>query len=402
MMKCYFSSDINKDEYDEFIINHASSFMQTSSWKEVKSNWKSYLCGLYQDNKLKGVCLILEKKLFLNINLFYIPRGYVLDSSNKELLEEFTKEIKKFSKLHHAYAVKLDPNFCVKEELNIENTYNYYEKDIENKHQNLLRLGYHHKGYKKEIDAYLQPRYQMMIPLCDSNKYPYTKEEIKKNCKKKVAGYFGSYHEKRGVFFTKSNDIKDLDEFMKVIKLTEKRQNISLRNKEYFESILNNLDAYIFLGKLNLNIYLKYLKEENKDLDDIKLVEDLLKEGQNIITLSTAIVIFPINKVGIRTSEYLYAANNLLFAKLNVSVGLVYDICLESLEKKCDFCNLGGVSGYLNDHLYTFKSKFNSNVVEYVGEYDLIINKFLYYPIDLLLPLIKKVIKVGRKCLKRD
>jgi serine/alanine adding enzyme len=67
------------------------------------------------------------------------------------------------------------------------------------------------------------------------------------------------------------------------------------------------------------------------------------------------------------------------------------------MKQHCHYCNLGGVDGNLNDHLTTFKSKFNPVVVEYVGEFDLVINKLIYFAFEKFLPSIKRIIKRIRR-----
>jgi serine/alanine adding enzyme len=60
--------------------------------------------------------LILIRSLPLGIKLFYVPKGYVIDFENQELVIVFTKEIIKEVKEKSGYVLKLDPNFCVTEE----------------------------------------------------------------------------------------------------------------------------------------------------------------------------------------------------------------------------------------------------------------------------------------------
>ena len=62
-----FTSDLKKQEYDEFVKNYSmASFMQEYNWSKIKNNWKSFHCGLYKNKKLIGVCLILVKNIFKN------------------------------------------------------------------------------------------------------------------------------------------------------------------------------------------------------------------------------------------------------------------------------------------------------------------------------------------------
>ena len=73
---------------------------------------------------------------------------------------------------------------------------------------------------------------------------------------------------------------------------------------------------------------------------------------------------------------------------------MFYRLCY-CLDKFCDYCDLGGIDGSFEDHLSTFKSKFNPNVLELVGEYDLIINKFWYKVFNMLMS-IRKFIRSKR------
>ncbi len=403
-MKYTFKTNLSQKEYTEFIKNNNSvSFMQEYNWGDIKVDWEHLHCGLYQDKKLVGVCLILIRTFPMGIKLFYIPRGFVTDFTNQELVSTFTQELKKLAKKHHAYSVKIDPYFCINEysikEIEKKETFNvptYYSNDYQKKHRNLLQAGFRHHGFTMKIEQSQQPRFNMSIPLIHLDGTFCTEQEIKTSFKKRVRDYLGNYHTNRGVFFEHTNDISRLDEFMEIIEKTEARQNIVLRNKEYFTHIMKKFNAYLFFGKLDLCQYLTFLKEKGKE-SEIKEVENLIEKGNKIINLSAALVILPQNENGVRTSEYLYAGNDLKFAKLNVSYGLVYDICKFSLEQKCHYCNLGGVEGTLDDHLTSFKSKFNAIVWEYAGEYDLIINKFTYYPIEKFLPIAKKVYRKIKK-----
>lgn len=397
-MNYQFKTNVKEKEYQSFIKNNSAvSFMQEYPWGDIKVDWEHLHCGLYQDNKLVAVCLILIRTFPLGIKLFYIPRGYVIDFENKELVDVFTKEIKKLAKQYHAYSVKIDPNFCIKEysskELDSTDKFKVptiYSKHYQLKNQNLLKAGFHHHKLTTKIDDSQQPRFNMSVALVGDSFEPLDDAQIKTSFKKRIREYLGNYHDKRGVFFEHTNDVNRIDEFMDIINKTEARQNIILRNKDYFIHIMKKFDAYLFFGKVNLEEYLTFLKQKGKP-KEIEEVENLIAKGNKIINLSTALVILPKNVKGIRTSEYLYAGNDLQFAKLNVSYGLVYDICKFSAKQNCHFCNLGGVSGTLDDHLTTFKSRFNAIIWEFAGEYDLIIHPILYYPIEKLLPIAKKI-----------
>ena len=394
-----FTSNLQKEEYDAFVENYSmASFMQEYNWSNIKDNWGNFHCGLYKNDKLIGVCLILIKKV-KNLKLFYIPRGYLIDFTNYDDLKEMTFNIKKLAKENKAYVVKIDPNFCISDNSfkNEEVEHNYSNNYII-KNKNLLKLGYKNTGVHKEFGKNLQPQYNIFAPIVDKNNKLMDTEEILKTYKSKFKYYLGDFHSKRGIFFERSENINDLDKFINLIRITEKKQNINLRNKEYFLKLLNNFKnrAYLFFGNIDLTKYLKFLKENNSSIEEIKEIELLIKEQGNILTLSTGLLLLPANNKGIKTSEYLYAGNSLLLNKLNVSAGLVFEMIKFSRQNECHYCNLGGVDGNLSDNLTTFKQKFNGRIMEFCGEYDLPIS-FIYYPIRILYPLLLKIYKLIKK-----
>ena len=225
-----FTSNLKKEEYDKFVLSYSmSSFMQEYNWANIKDNWGHFHCGLYKDNKLVGVCLILVKKIIKSINMFYIPRGYLIDFNNLEDLNEMTKNIKQLAKKNNAYMVKIDPNFCIKEtSFKEEEIENNYSKDFELKNINLIKLGYKNTGIHKEFTKNLQPQYNVFAPICNKDSIILNEEEILKTYKSKFKYYLGDFHSKRGVSFEVSNNTNDLDKFITLLRLTEKKQNIKL------------------------------------------------------------------------------------------------------------------------------------------------------------------------------
>ena len=394
-----FNNNLNKEEYDAFVENYSmASFMQEYNWSNIKDNWGNFHCGLYKDNKLVGVCLILIKKIKF-LKLFYIPRGYLIDFTNFDDLKAMTDNIKKLAKKNNAYVVKIDPNFCISDnsfkDKEIEHN---YSKNYELKNNNLIKLGYKNTGIHKEFGKNLQPQYNVFAPIIDKDNQILSEEEILKTYKSKFKYYLGSFHEKRGITFEISNKLDDLDKFIELLRITEKKQNISLRNKEYFVKLLNNFKdrAFLFFGNIDLNKYLDFLIDNNSKEEEIEKVKNIIKNNSNKMTLSTGLLLLPGNKKGIRTSEYLYAGNSLNLANLHVSAGLVFEMIKYSMKNKCHYCNLGGVDGNLNDHLTTFKQKFNGRVMEFSGEYDLPIS-WIYYPIKIFYPVLLKIYKLIRK-----
>ena len=304
-----FKKDINIKEYNEFIKKYKyASFMQEKAWALVKNNWDNILCGVYEKKVLVAACSILIRKLRKGFTMFYIPRGYLIDFENKELLKFMTENIKILAKKYKAYIVKIDPNFCVSEKFtkNKNLSFDVLSHNYNIKHNNLLNLGYIHQGFSKNLHANLQPRYQMAIPLINDNNEKINYEQLLKTFKSKYRYYLGDFHKKRGVYFTYSHEKKDIKQFVHLLKCTEENKNIHLRNEEYFNKIIDNFKnrVYLIFGHVNLDKYINFLKNNNGKEEEINYVKKLKETKGNIITLSSALLIFT-NNDGIRVSEYL-------------------------------------------------------------------------------------------------
>lgn len=409
-MKYEFKVGIDEKEYDEFALNFDSTtFMQTSSWGKVKKAWDNVLVGMYSDKKLVAACQVLKRKLFLGKKLFYIPRGFVIDYKDKKLLKEFVNNLKTYAKKDGAIDIKIDPFICFSED-NIQNirkdkgisVRELYTKDTKEIVSNLEALGFVHAGFKKEVNAYIQPRYTMAISLKDSEGNFYDKESLRRTFPKNTRNYIGKYQEERGVEFSYSKNKEDVKDLIKMLNCTEKRQHIALRSEKYFKEVMNAFpfNAVLFFARVDINKYIEFLKKDMKEHENKKeFCEKQIEEAKKVKEkygdkplAGATIVMMPVCKNGIKTASFLYAGTNTeILPTLKITNGLMFYRLCYCLDNGCDYCDLGGVDGSLNDHLSTFKSKFNPNVLELVGEYDLVINKLMYNTFNMLMKVRKYI-----------
>jgi len=407
-MKYQFKSGIAESKYDEFVRNFPStSFMQTTSWSKVKSAWEHDFVGLYSKDKLICGAMILKRNLFFGKKLFYIPRGLVIDYKNKELLKEFITSLKKYAKENGAIDIKIDPFICFNED-NIQNikknkgidVRKSFSKNTSEIVKNLEELGFIHGGYKKEVNAYIQPRYTMAISLKDINEKNLDKEVLRRSFPKNTRNYIGTYQEERGVEFSYSTNLEDVKELVSVLHCTEERQHIALRSEGYFKKVMECFkeNAVLFFARVNVDKYIKFLKNDMKEHENKKeFCEKQIKEAETIKKefgpkplAGATIVMMPTCKTGTKVASFLYAGTNTkILPSLKITNGLMFYRLCYCLDNGCDYCDLGGIDGSLEDHLATFKSKFNPNVLELVGEFDLVINKFWYSLFNLGMKVLK-------------
>ena len=414
-----FRTDIPKEEFDHFVENFPStSFMQLSKWAEVKKEWDHTLAGMYEDDTLVASAMILKRRLGPFWKLYYIPRGFVIDYTDRELLSAFVSALKAYGRKDGAIDIKIDPFLCFSEE-NVQKVLHnkdidavrLFSKETDTVTQALTKEGFVHGGYKKEIGAYIQPRYTMAIPLIDSDNQPLSKEAIKKNFPKTVRQTIGSYQSKRGVHFSCSDDPDDAKILAEILSYTEQRQNIALRNENYFRTIMHAYPnaARLYFARVDLDEYISFIKEDMKNPDRAEIGAQRLKEaealkvkyGRQPVAAAT-IVLLPTANKGVRTASFLYAGTNTeILPTLKITNGLMYYRLCTCQDAGATVCDLGGVEGTLDDHLTEFKSKFNPNVLELVGEYDLFLNKPAYDLFQFALKSYKNLRRTFRNILSK-
>jgi serine/alanine adding enzyme len=410
-----FSSNISVDDYNKFISNYSMApITQDYRWANVKNNWDNTICGLYKDNKLIAASLLLIKRFPLGLKMIYSPKGFLIDYTNIEVLKEFTKGIKEYAKSIKAFVVKIDPLIAIKEVYmdyvegkdKEDNAPKNYSEDNKIKIDNLRTSGYIHQGYKKEVGAYIQPRFNMVISLINKDNKQLSVEQLLNNFRRNARRYHGKFQEDRGVEFICSHDKKYIDDFIRIINSTEKRQGISLRDKSYFERIMNSFkeDAYMFLAEVNIDKYLKFLDNEIENEKDIEKNKKLIEQKEdainiknkydNKVCIAATLAIIPPNKDGIKKIEYLYAGTDAdLFPYFNSNASVHIYSFIEFLNKGYDYADLEGVDGSLEDHLSHTKTKYNPILFEFVGEFDLCINKFYYFIFTKFNKQLKKIYK---------
>lgn len=397
---------LNENEFTEFESTHPlGSFYQTIKWGKLKekNGWKYYLVGVKEDDKVIAACLLLEKKVFLSLTLFYSPRGFLLDYNNKKLLEFFTKNVKKFAKMHHAIFIKIDPTII---EFEKDINGDAIKGGISNKNiiDSLKSLGY------KNVNTHLQPNIVFTLDLKNKtideiyNKMENTtKQRVRKN-------------ESIGIK-TRELSRDELSIFKSIMQNTADRRGFIDRPLSYYENMYDIFDNMkILLSYIDIKEYsnnekirlnkttdeIKKLKESlNKENANTKKINNKLKEAEvlakslektikkcedimkkentNIINLGCLMFMFHGREV-----LSLFGGVYDEYREFMPAYTLNYDMIKYACEKGYDKYNFYGIDEYKDKSnpmygLYDFKRGFSGVVEEYIGTYDLIISKFWYF-----------------------
>jgi len=411
----YLFRTLSPAEFDAFAKTFSfASIMQTSSWGKVKSEWKSEYYGLFKDGSLSAAALILIRNMPFGLKLGYCPRGPLCDLSDGETVSEFTKGLLRFAKELGLYAVKIDPLLVRKAVLpDCEKDYtNTFEEDGERGAKNLTDCGFIHLGFPEKMSACIQPRLNAYVPLKDNLGHPFDKTTLKAHCRKSIRKYIGDFQTTRGIYLQESDDASSdtvLDEFVSVVRKTEERQGILLRDKSYFRRITQAFGdrARIFFARCDIDVYLEYLnKRAEKETyeavaSQISAATEIKKERGRDIPLAAILLILPPNDTGETVGEYLYAANDLtVFSSFGTAHSALFDMLTLCAERGLDYVNLGGIESF-EDGLYTFKSKLNPIVAEFYGEFDLPISLLKYRFASRMIPLMTSVYKKLVRAVKK-
>ncbi len=389
-----FTTNIPQSEYDAFVKNHEyCNLLQSYQWAKIKSNWDHIYTGVYNEKKeLVAAGLVLIKNLPFKFTMFYIPRGPVLDYKNEALLTYYFDELKRIAKKRHCLFIKFDPSIHVNDYTSKEYNEDRYE-DTQTYLELFERIGAKHHGFTMSIADTVQPRFQ-------SNVYPVENldENLPKHTKRLIRDA-----DRRNVEII-DGGIELVDEFSRLVALTEQRKQVALRNKEYFSLLMNTYpeDGVIFLAQCNVYQLAKEAHEKEvqiqKELDACpenakkkrRRLEDQLRSTQkDIVEFDGVLEEFgqedrPIPTAGIlsiqygNTCEMLYAGMDERFKKFMPQYKEYVANFKWAFERGCLWSNMGGVEGSLDDGLTKFKDNFNPMINEFIGEFDIPVNKLFY------------------------
>ena len=399
-----FLTDINNEKYTEFIKSHKhGNMMQAIEWSSIKNTWGAVRIAVSDDeDNIIAAAQVLTRK-----GLWYVPRGPILDYNNKELLGFFLTNLKKFAKTKQAKLVKLDIPIAVKD----EKLANFKDVDVDRSNDELIKTfksyGYNHKGFSLDMSSTIQPRFNTVTKL--EKPVP---DLFSKDTRRLIRDADKKFVEVRRC------GKENLDDFLFALACTEKRKNISLRGREYFENLLDTFgdNALLYISYINVEKALKecHNRKENleKEIEELgekspkkkRTLEEQVAGIDKLIVLFNGLEIEDKSKDQVISAaitiaygnhaEIIYAGMNEDFAKLPAQYKVFSDTMKKAQEMGISEVSMGGIEGSLNDSLLGFKSKFSPNIVEYYGEFDLVISHVFNLMYNYGLPLRRKILKL--------
>ncbi|MDV5973811.1 Lipid II:glycine glycyltransferase [Streptococcus canis] len=378
----YSKIGISEEEHDSFVKQHEQiNVLQSSAWAKIKNQWQNERIGIFKGEKQVASLSLLIKPLPFGRSIIYIPRGPVMDYLDRDLVAFTMKTLKDYGKTKKALFIKYDPAVLLKQ-------YALGQEGEENPLalaaiKNLQEVGAYWTGLTMEIADSIQPRFQANI---------YTQEKLEMQFPKHTRRLMKDARQ-RGVETYRASQ-SELQKFAKIVSLTEKRKNISLRNEAYFQKLMTTYGdkAYLHLAKVNipqkLDQYRQQLNLINQGIIStqahqkkrLKKLEDQKTSLERYITefegftaqYPEEVVVAGILSISYgNVMEMLYAGMNDDFKKFYPQYLLYPKVFQDAYQDGIVWANMGGVEGSLDDGLTKFKANFSPTIEEFIGEFNL-------------------------------
>ena len=398
---------LTPEQFDNFSNNHPlHTSYQTSAYANLmhEEGYEPHFYGFINDqNILIGASLILIQKLFLGYKFAYAPRGPLIDYDNKDLIIDVSNKLKKFLAKNSIVFLKIDPPVVNnKRDKNGNILRSPYTNDLV---PFLIKIGYDYYGDNKFFGTE-KPRWNAILKVTGSSAtlFEHFEPSVKNKIRKAVS---------RGVEILQGNQ-NDVEIFYKFV--AKKHYRKLNYYKKFAEVFGNNFELYF--AKLNTEAYLNNIKliyeqelqkneELNREIQEAGLKHKISTKLTN--SKITSDKVLSIYKKELETASSLFSKNpqgiiisataiiiekhgvELIIEGQNPTYKVYYPTFLTKWYIIDKYSKLGAVYFDLNaitgffsttnnnfNGLNEMKLGFGAEVTEYIGEFDLVINRTAY------------------------
>ncbi len=347
----------------------SASFLQTPAWGKVKADWRSESIGWFDDGELIGVALVLHRRLpGLGRTLAYVPEGPVIEwasTAEPDGLVTWLDPMVEHLRAARAFAIRLGPPVVtrrwqastVKQAIadpalsRLGDVPADVVEPVGDAVVHQLRAGGWRLSQSSAGFAAGQPRHVFQLPLADRDEdglLAGMNQQWRRNIKKAA---------KAGVVVSRGG-ADDLAAFHGAYTETAERDHFSPRPLRYFEQM--------------------YAAMTREDPDRIRLY--LAHHEGDLVSATTWV------RVG-RHTWYSYGASSTEKRDVRGSNAIQWAMVQDALASGADVYDLRGITDTLDeqDHhfgLIQFKVGTGGEAVEYVGEWDLPVNRLIYKAFD--------------------
>ena len=313
----------DRELWNDFVAKSPSSpVLQSFEWGELKARfgWEPLRLAIEDNGKIvAGVSILLRKIPYIKSNLFYAPRGPVVNFSNRELLEFLLGAIEEQSDTYRAISFKMDPEI----------------PDVSEQQSEIL-TDLRKLGFVKS-SRQIQPRATFLLDLRPEL------EDILKSFEEKTR-YNIRLAQRKGVIVQEEPNERGINTFYQLYQDTSVRDKFMIHPLKYYQSIREIL----FKNGMGSNFVAYY-------------------NGKPIGT----IIVFCF---GSRV-WYMYGASSAEFRNVMPNHLLHWHVIQWARERKFKIYDLWGIPANPKEEhplwgVYRFKKGFKGKMVKFIGAYD--------------------------------
>lgn len=394
---------LTKEEYTKFWNDHPlKSFLSSPEIGDLRKNngWKIDYTGIKNEsNDILAAAMLVSIQRRFGGREYYAPRGYLIDFHDKNLVDFFTEELKKYVKANKGYVFRMDPYLNLKER-DIDG--NIVENGFDNSDvvEHLKKLGFK----QKPISELEQVGWMFSLDLKGKDEAQILKG-MKQNTRNTIRKA-----SKIGITIRELS-MGELQDFHNIMIETGARKNFAIRELSYYENMYQLLhdknEVKFLIAELNLDEYLTILENTKaqrqeeynklgpakyndgkkkaiveeihsieKKMDDAKSIQK--ETGKSIISLSSSMFIMMQPEI-----IYLSSGNYDKYMHFNGQYLIQWYMIQYGIQNHFAKYNFYGIPANINTHpenygIYEFKRGFNGYVEELIGEFEIPLG-FPYY-----------------------
>lgn len=399
--------NLKYNEFEQFVRNHPlRNYYQSVAYGTLMSNFgfKPLYIGFVHEGKLVGASLILHVPIFMGFKYGYAPHGILLNYNDYQLIPDAVKKLKSYLFRQSFLILKIDP-LVIKSTRNKDGNILTQNGELDKIMTTLLKTGFTHCGFNNYLEA-VKPRWHAILDMegKPTTELFYNLEKQTRN-KLRKAVKFGIE-----IYKDSTCNIPQMYEFIKT------KGNYSLK---YYEEFKNKFqDSFeIYLAKLNTEVYVansKHLYEKEQEMNDYlnSLIQDEGYKGKDMRTvlnkkMESDRILASYKKHLVKSTQLLrdYPEGIILGGAIIVRYGNQINLLIDGYKEEFgnlspsyltrwkvieNYCgkgiasfDLNAISGdFTNNNRYRglneSKLGYNAEAVEYIGEFNLIVNKPMY------------------------
>lgn len=382
--------ELDSKAFDEVCIKFdGNSFYQTSAWALIKNNtgWNYNYVGVKNNDEIVACSLILGRKIYFNHYLYYAPRGVLCDYNDYEVLNFFIDNIKIFLKKKNGILFKIDPLIEYKHH---DINGNYINDGFSNQSiiDNLKKLGFKHHGFTIGYSEEAQFRWSYCLNI--DKDYDELLQGMNQRCRRCIRK-----SSKYPIDIREVND-DNINDFKSIMQDTANRQNHFDRDISYYKLLDSkfNRDSKLVIAYLNREKYLNDFKED-------KLYNLINDDNREYIPISAGVFIRDNSRI-----NYVYGGTYKKYMPLMAQYMIQMKMIRWGKDTNISIYDFGGISGNFdinsnNYGVYDFKRGFGGKVIEYIGEFDLVLNFVGYNIYDKGYDLYRHLKHLAAKIIKK-